>query len=110
MKGIDLLSIDYWVNGEILAGASLNGDEGVYYTKDNGEHWQRVLSENLNTNAVAFGLKGFYVGTYSHNPFNQSIRLSTDNGTTWTESGLINCSISCFAFYQNPIMFAGIKQ
>lgn len=110
MKGIDVLSIDYWVNCEILAGASRNGDDGVYYTKDYGEHWQRILNETLNTNAVAYGMKGFYAGTYSHNPFDQNVRVSTDNGATWTESGLVNCSVSCFAFYQNPIMFAGIKQ
>lgn len=110
LQGVDLLSIAVGVNGEMLAGASRNGNDGIYHSRDFGMNWIKVVDETMGVNALDMGPHGFFAGTYSHDPFKNNVLKSSWNGEPWKESGLINCSVSCFTYAPYPDMFAGIEE
>lgn len=110
LQGVDLLSIALWVNGEMLAGASRNGNDGIYQTKDFGMNWIKVVDATMGVNTLEMVPHGYFAGTYSHDPFKSSVLKSNQSGTPWEESGLINSSVSCFTYGVVPDMFAGIEE
>jgi photosystem II stability/assembly factor-like uncharacterized protein len=110
LQGVDLLSIAVGVNGEMLAGASRNGDDGIYHTKDFGVNWIKVVDATMGVNVLDMGPHGFFAGTYRHDPFKNNVLKSSWNGEPWKESGLINCSVSSFTYAPYPDMFAGIEE
>ncbi len=110
LQGVDLLSIAVGVNGEMLAGASRSGDDGIYHTKDFGMNWIKVVDETIGVNTLDIGPHGFFAGTYNHDPFQNNVLKSSWNGEPWKGSGLINCSVSSFTYAPFPDMFAGIEE
>jgi len=59
------------------------GENGIMRSTDNGEHWQRVISEGGVGIAVECIKGGFAAISYSTETQSRRIRISLDGGKTW---------------------------
>jgi photosystem II stability/assembly factor-like uncharacterized protein len=95
--------IDY--NSQLFAGT--NGG-GIYLSKDNGTSWNAVnsgLTSDYSKYVSAFASYGSYIfaGTYG------GVFLSTNNGASWINIGLINTPVMSLIVLDN-ILFAGTSK
>ena len=97
-------------SGVVYAGLAIDAPGGILRTIDFGSTWESVFDDPVNIQALTMGFDNRIIaGTYSHNPFDPSVRRSTSMDTAWVGSGLINCAVGSFAWGEGRNLYAGIQ-
>ncbi len=100
LPNVPVRSLAINLSGDIFAGSY---GAGIYRSTDNGDTWVNIgngLFDYVRTVAIN-AMGDIFVGTYG------GVFYSSDNGESWSLTGLIDVRVSCLAINDSGYIFAG---